>query len=394
MIKFKKEVNEYIKENFYKITNKQGYLVYHRNEDGTTVNFGYIQSLVRKKIDKIDDEDAVNAAILSTVPMIRKVIYKPIIGSSHLIDRSAATLDYNLNTYKPSAYQGKKLEREIPPVFDAYFKRLFPNDDIRKGVLYWLAGLVHKPDNVFGFAPVLVGDSGTGKSFLIDHIVKPLIGDTNYQRISMHQLKGKFDIGMSTRSLIYCDELQCGAQNNLLSYIGNKTITIEEKGKDVTTELVTASFVFSSNKRAPFESAENLYRRLKLLPYIEHKDSMHETSVFIGELVRFIDKDDGLSKFSSYLLGLANQRKSNSDVFQLLTVKREMTLEDKTLKAVIEAGDIVFTENLKVELGLSPKDSSHAITRVLKINGYSNIGSRINQVTGKKSRCWRRGELM
>ncbi|MBA6265411.1 primase-helicase family protein [Colwellia sp. Bg11-12] len=389
MFKLPKEVKSYIEKSFYKVTNKQGYLVYLRVEDDTTINYGVIQSLVRRRIDVIDNKEEVDTEILSTVPMVRRVIYKPVISAGHLIDRSVTTLDYNLNTYKPSIFQlEKSSELVIPDMFDLYFKRLFPDDDIRMGVLCWLAGLVHKPQDVFGFAPVLVGDSGTGKSFLIDSIVKPLIGDSNYQRISMHQLKGKFAIGASKKSLIFCDELQTGAQNNLLNLIGNKTVVVEEKGKDATSEKITASFVFCSNLRIPFEQTENLYRRLKLLPYIEHKKSMSETKDFIGKLAKFIDCDDGLSKLNRYLLKLISDNKSQSLIAKLLTVKREPNMKEKTLKAILDAGDIVFTENIKAELGLSKDSNSSVITGVFRANGYISLGSRKNILTGRKSRCW------
>ncbi|MBA6379546.1 MULTISPECIES: primase-helicase family protein [unclassified Colwellia] len=389
MFKLPKEVKSYIEESFYKTTSKQGYLVYHRVEDDTNINYGEIQSLVRRRVDGIDNKEDVDAVILSAVPLVRKVIYKPVVSNGHLIDKSVATLDYNLNTYKPSIFQlEKSSEQAIPDMFDLYFKRLFPDDVIRMGVLCWLAGLVHKPQDVFGFAPVLVGDSGTGKSFLIDSIVKPLIGDSNYQRISMHQLKGKFAIGASKKSLIFCDELQAGAQNNLLNLIGNEMVVVEEKGKDVASEKTTASFVFCSNLRIPFEQGENLYRRLKLLPYIEHKKSMSETKDFIGKLARFIDCDDGLSKLNSYLLKLINDNKSQNFIAKLLTVKREPNMKDKTLKAILDAGDIVFTENIKAELGLSKDSNSGEITGILRANGYIASGSRKNKITGKKSRCW------
>lgn len=394
MFKLQKEVKQYIKESFYKITNKQGFLVYHRVEDDTTIHNSAIQNLVWWKIGCIDIEcerTVVNGVILSAVPMIRSIIYKPVINSRHLIDKSSATLDYNLNTYKPSVYQTETSSKNsMPTLFDCYFKRLFPDDDVREGFLYWLAGLVHKPNKPYAFAPVLVGASGTGKSFLIDSVIKPLIGDSNYQRITMHQLNGRFGIGVSTVSLIYCDELKKdkGAKNNLLSNIGNKGIAVENKGENVTTENVTASFIFSSNYKEPFEPDENLRRRMKLLPYIEHKDNMGETSKFIGELAEFIESYDGLMELNRYLLKLSNAKVSHNRISQQLTIKHKVTMEDKTLKAIMDAGDIVFTESIKVELGIPKNGSSSVITKVLKGNGYKAIGSRINPLTGKKSRCW------
>jgi hypothetical protein len=389
MFKLPKEAGSYIEKSFYKVTNKQGYLVYLRVEDDTTINYGVIQSLVRGRFDGIENKEEVDAVILSAVPLVRKVIYKPVVSNSHLIDKSETTLDYNLNTYKPSTFQIEKSpESVIPDMFDLYFKRLFPDDDIRMGVLCWLAGLVHKPQDVFGFAPVLVGDSGTGKSFLIDSIVKPLIGDSNYQRISMHQLKGKFAIGASKKSLIFCDELQAGAQNNLLNLIDNKTVVVEEKGKDAVSEKTTASFVFSSNHRQPFEQAGNLFRRLKLLPYIEHKENTSETNAFIGKLVEYIECNDGLGKLNKYLLKLINDNKSQSNISKLLTVKREPSMKEKTLKVILDAGDIVFTENIKAKLGLSKDSDSNVITVTLRANGYVASGSRKNILTGRKSRCW------
>ena len=398
MTKLTKEVKKYIRDSFYKTTGKQGYLVYHRVEDDTIIDNATIKSLVRMRIEVVgngDDslKDSLDGVILATVPLIRRVIYKPIIGGSynHLIDRSSVTLDYNLNTYKPSVYQIETLKQGgIPDIFDCYLKRLFPDDDIRMGLLYWLAGLIHKPHELYGFAPVLVGASGTGKSFLIDSVIKPLIGNVNYQRIGMHQLVGKFNIGMSTVGLIYCDELKKGAgvNNSLLNNIGNKTVAVENKGEDVRTESVTASFIFTSNFKEPFEQDENLRRRMKLLPYIEHKDSVNETARFIGDLVKFIESDDGLMKFSEYLLKLSKENVQHNRISQLLTVKHEATMEEKTLKAIVEAGNIVYTENLKVELGIPKDGNSAVITKVLKNNGYKSIGSRNNPVTRKKSRCW------
>ena len=399
MTKLTKEVKKYIRDSFYKTTGKQGFLVYHRVEDDTIIDNATIKSLVRMRIEAVGNggdslKDSLDGVILAAVPLIRRVIYKPIIGGSnnHLIDRSSVTLDYNLNTYKPSIYQIETLEQGgIPDIFDCYLKRLFPDDNIRMGFLYWLAGLIHKPHELYGFAPVLVGASGTGKSFLIDSIIKPLLGDSNYQRISMHQLSSKFDIGVSTTSLIFCDELKKGAgvNNNLLNLIGNQTIAVENKGEDVRTEKVTASFIFSSNFRVPFDQDENLRRRMKLLPYIEHKDSVNETARFIGDLVKFIESDDGLMRLSEYLLKLSKNNVGHNRISQLLTVKHEVTMEEKTLKAVIEAGDIVFTENIKTELGIPKDGNSAGITKVLKNNGYESIGSRHNPATSKKSRCWR-----
>jgi len=145
--------------------------------------------------------------------------------------------DFNADGFF-NMYLDSKIEplEEVPEFFLDHMNYLIPDDRERELFLKSCAWLFQHPMKKLGFGVLLVGDKGTGKSW-IGRMFQGLMGRENALKVSEQEaITAKFNALLKYRRLIWVDEVRPDDKTNLvnaLAYvISEPDIKIEPKGVD------------------------------------------------------------------------------------------------------------------------------------------------------------------
>lgn len=117
----------------------------------------------------------------------------------------------------------------------------------------WLAHLVQAPQRKVGTALVLKSDAeGSGKSLLVNNVLKPIFGDAATTIDKAEKLTGKFNSFLEHTVVVGVEEaIWAGSKSDagvVKNVITNPKIRIERKGLDDYEALNYARLIFTSNE--------------------------------------------------------------------------------------------------------------------------------------------------
>lgn len=138
------------------------------------------------------------------------------------------------------------------------------NDDEDKKlfnwVMTWLADLFQNPGRKAGSSVAFIGEQGTGKSKLWDH-VRAAIGCHAVKITSRKGLVGNFNAQLEAKILVVAEEAFWSgdkeAAGTLKDHISSETITIELKGVDASEKSNYIRFAFVSNEEWVIPTDDN-----------------------------------------------------------------------------------------------------------------------------------------
>lgn len=152
-----------------------------------------------------------------------------------------------LNLYESPANKfGLEPQGTIPTVYEGFLSFLFPDANDREYVLDWVSASIKYKNVTF---LVLVSEEGVGKGIFVEHILKPIHGNSNYQTLDDNTLNNRFNGELENKTLWYADEIAIDnvRAENSLKLLVNDNISIEDKGIKKKKATNYASLVISSN---------------------------------------------------------------------------------------------------------------------------------------------------
>ncbi len=156
----------------------------------------------------------------------------------------------HFNLYRPCGLE--PLTDKMPDLLLNHLRYLIPDAVERARLIDWMAHLVKYPEHKMQFAPLLIGPQGTGKSWLLDLLVR-LVGRWNAAAPRNKSLGNKFNSWLARKTLIGIHELH-GNENVaevLQDLITQTTCEVELKGMDVFQVENFANFFAISNYEKP-----------------------------------------------------------------------------------------------------------------------------------------------
>ncbi len=126
------------------------------------------------------------------------------------------------------------------------------NDTVARWVLAWFADMLQNPAKKPDTAIMAYSGQGTGKSFVIEHVMARILGSAYGYEDTTDFLTARFNKRVAGKLLIYADEAffhgDKGAADRLKAFISKKVITLEEKGKDTYETDHFARIVATTNR--------------------------------------------------------------------------------------------------------------------------------------------------
>ena len=229
-----------------------------------------------------------------------------VVGSKFIPIRSPYYVDPDtrctwINVYR--AYITTTGSTDVSPLFLKYLERLAPDPAERKMMVQWIAHLFQHPEQRPSWHLMLPSDTGTGKGFLVEEILHPLLHHTSVVS-SFSKITGQFSTLVEDNLLVLLDDCKAksdSVQTQLKSLLSEERQYVERKklqGKMVRTY---ARFILASNEAKPLHLDES-ERRWFVLKYLAHKIGRAETQQFIKDLADWLELPGSLCKVYNYFL--------------------------------------------------------------------------------------------
>ncbi len=158
-----------------------------------------------------------------------------------------------VNTYKP-VHAVAPSHGDVSPLFQLLAANFTDHDD-RENLLSWMAANVQRPGQLIGWAPVLQGTQGCGKSILWERVLSYCLGEEYISAPSFRDLAQNHNGYMRDKLLICMDEMNKSGKRMdiaetaeyLKTFITNKNIPLREMRIDTRTVRNTANWFFTTN---------------------------------------------------------------------------------------------------------------------------------------------------
>lgn len=205
------------------------------------------------------------------------------------------------NTYEPprSAPSGAAnlvynsgISTARPPLWQEFLDRWFPsNVDVQNVLEAYIAKLIFDPLNRPHFCMVIRSDQGTGKNFLTETILSPLLGGKNVVPTSLDKLVARFNGSLFSNKLIVLNEVdndRKGTYTKLKDKITDNVITVEDKYKNPRVQSIYSGIFVFSNEEIPLYIDQD-DRRFYVTPRLVNKVDKKETQGFIEGFANWLN---------------------------------------------------------------------------------------------------------
>lgn len=283
-----------------------------------------------------------------------------------------------LNTWVPHniKYSGSTITAADVPLFVEYMGRMFPVEEERHYMYWWMAHAIRKPEAKINTTPVLRSKQGVGKTFMVSGILRPIMG-SSADTCSLSDITGTFQDSIIGKTVMLIDEAYVSKQRTtdaLKMFQTNPTLIINRKGLRQVTIDNKLNLILCSNKAdaVVFESSD---RRFFIPKFIEYKVSQSESQAFIGKLAFWLEAQNGLQLVRDFLEGI-DLTTYHPKAPALMTDAKQgqigYSLQDKLeeqVAALIANVPVVKVSNLNAALTLGKEVSDVKVAGVLETMG-------------------------
>lgn len=258
------------------------------------------------KLESVPKEDNISAYVKASLPLVTGTLFRP--NSEEIINNYGSSW---INTYK--AYEPKPSSADIS-LFLEYLTRLFPDSYDYSTCVSWLAHMFQRPEQRPSWHLLLTSHVGTGKGFLVQEILNPLLVQQTSVVSSFERVMGKFSTVLSDNMLVLLDDPKSKSDNTatqLKSLLSEERAYVEQKGLTGGMVDTFTRFILASNEARPLRLDDN-ERRWYCPKRLEHRTSKEETQLFIGLLADALKRPGYLDAiynwFMAYDIGNFNHK--------------------------------------------------------------------------------------
>lgn len=291
--------------------------------------------------------------------------------------------------------------------FIDHMNYLFPDEDKYQMVMDFLAYCVQRQGEKIHYAMVIIGQQGTGKSY-IGTVLSNILGSSNVSEIETTELTSNFNSWLEGKSLVVVEEMRAGNRqdtaNALKSIITQPNIRVNVKYQVPYQIKNRANLLVFTNDEVPvfLEAGDRRYcivdsdvdpREIsyydnlwpwteshlgEILHYFQNRDltrfNPKEHAPFTPEKAILLEATDKL-----YMKEIRRQLEAKSGLFQ----KSIISLEEFTnyhLKLAID--------DTRLQIPLSIRRNMNKTARLMKILGFIKIGQIRVDEHGRKIVVW------
>lgn len=207
-----------------------------------------------------DAFEAFTQSQVLNAPKVDGTCFKPALPYGEILISEGRS---RVNTWHPP--QVRRKPGDAGP-FLRHLAKLFPVEDDRQKLLYYLAGMVQSVGHKFQWAPLLIGVEGNGKTFLSSCVAAALgTRYTHWPKAS--KLGAQFNKWMFGKVAYFVEDVyvkDADVLEELKPLITGERIEVEGKGVDQRTDEICGNFIFNSNRRDALRKTGNDRRYMVL----------------------------------------------------------------------------------------------------------------------------------
>jgi hypothetical protein len=197
---------------------------------------------------EIWERDAPKEIINSNRNQFAHLEFNPLSIEKYRKDREGNTY-YNLyqapewRTYTPNQEEIENLK--CPPLYQEFFEHLYPIPEEREYVLCWIRSCIMGTNRVFLHN---LGHKGAGKTWLADHVIRPLVGVDYFAAVKKNFFTSSFNGELLNNRLIHVDEAAWTKDDMpTIKRYNNAIQSVERKGKDPIRVTNYSNIIISNN---------------------------------------------------------------------------------------------------------------------------------------------------
>lgn len=172
-----------------------------------------------------------------------------------------------------------------------YTERLYSDEADRRAVFSWLAHIFQHPEQRPTWHIVSPSDTGTGKGFLFQQVLSPLLADQTKHYSSYTQLTEKHNESLSNNLIIVFDDPPQASKRvaeSLKSMQTEPTVDIRPLYEGARKVRTYSRFITFSNNDHPIDVEAN-DRRHYVTRKMQHRIDGDETATFIAQLACWLE---------------------------------------------------------------------------------------------------------
>lgn len=182
-------------------------------------------------------------------PQVANVCFRPTLPPRHIVVEDKLRL---INCYVPVETETKEGD---PAPFLRHLQMMIPDELDRRKLLTYMASLLQNPGRKFGWAPVIQGTQGNGKTLLTEVLARGVgrryTVSPNVGKMANHGIN--FTAFINQKLLVIMEEIYSNQRRQLLEelkpLLTNERVGIELKGKDEYQGDNFANFMFLTNHK-------------------------------------------------------------------------------------------------------------------------------------------------
>ena len=391
---------QWVRSFFYKRNGRNDTLSYMMRrrtsgKDDISVNKTNIYDTLYNKFGGTLEDVLMTEKLLMLIPNTVAQTYDPSTSDMLVVDQD--TYSQYSNTYVPPTLEPTDATEEMPELFKQYLDRLIPPNEMcwyrsspenkfsqQEYVVKWLSQRVQYPAKDPTVALVLTGEQGTGKSFLFDIIMRPLVGEHNYLTTNLKAVTGRFNKSIFFKTLIHIEEVDDNRTKTLdrLKEITKKHHDVEEKFLNRKQVTKYFGYVVTSNKVHPIKVELSDRRHF----FTSYSKVATDTPAFMHKFASWLENDNGLQQVLNYLYFVDI---SNFDIRDcpMSETKQSLMEQETYTEQGVDKARLMLSENQ--DFLYKPRDIADAFKisivqaqQVLKEQGYEP----------KEARRWNKGQ--
>lgn len=249
------------------------------------------------KMKEIPQTDNISGYVKASLELVTGVVFEPNSGPIVRMDGAKS-----VNLYK--SYQPNHVPVSDISLFKEYLSRLFPNENDKAMCIAWLAHLFQRPTERPSWHLMLCSEVGTGKGFLFESILNPLLANQTFLVNEYDRVIGKFASVLGSSMLVLLDDPKSKSDKTatqLKSILSEERAFIEPKGLTGTMVKTYTRFILASNERRPLMLDAD-ERRWYVPARLAHEESKKETQEFIGRMAVALETPGYLEAIHNFFM--------------------------------------------------------------------------------------------
>jgi hypothetical protein len=338
------------------------------------------------KLEMMPSEDKISAYIKASLELVTGVVFIP--NGPDIIHRHGSKWINTYRDYKPLA-QPTDID-----LFKEYLFRLFPDAEDYSICVSWLSHMFQRPEERPSWHLMLSSEVGTGKGFLVQSILNPLLSNQSSVINNFNSVTGKFSTVLSNNMLVLLDDPKSNSDSTatqLKSLLSEERAFIEPKGLTGGMVSTYTRFILASNENRPLR-LDGDERRWYVPKRLSHKSSKEETQEFITRLAAALETPGYLDSIFHFFMEFDISRFNHKHVAQSQALMEMIGLSENSSDYVfsdfVEDHQFFTQEEIKAAFELEDMSVPSDAYIVHALGGLGFLKKQFRNDGGSKSRVW------